>query len=81
METTDGQVWTQFPSLKGIQFPSNVLYRAYRQYSSGGSIERHRLELTPRFIVSTHEVDEGDLANEIGDDAPSVLGLHVFREN
>lgn len=81
VETTDGQVWTQFPSLKGIQFPSNVLYRAYRQYSSDRSMEHHRLELTPRFIVPTHEIDEGDLANEIGDDGPSVLGLHVFREN
>ncbi|MBY6540359.1 hypothetical protein HQ325_16920 [Rhodococcus sp. BP-349] len=81
VETTDGQVWKQFTSLGGIQFPSDVLYRAYRQYSSDGSIERHRLELTPRFIVPTHEVDEGDLADEIGDDGPSVLGLHVFTED
>ncbi|MDV6263884.1 hypothetical protein [Rhodococcoides yunnanense] len=81
VKTTDGQVWKQFPSLKGIQFPSKVLYRAYRQYLSDGSIERHRLELTPRFIVPTHQVDEGDLANEIGDDAPSVLGLHVFKDD
>lgn len=81
VETTDGQVWNQFPSLKGIQYPSDVLYRAYRQYSPDGSIERHWLELTHRLNLPIRKVDEGDVADEVGDDRPTTLGLHVFRED
>ncbi|OZC46346.1 MULTISPECIES: hypothetical protein [Nocardiaceae] len=80
VETTDGQVWPQFASLKDIQYPSTVLFRAYRQYSPDESLERHRLELTPRLNLPIRKVDEGEHANEIGDDRSTVIGLHVFEQ-